>query len=74
MNHASIPSKEANRDDDLRVVVDQEAPLDQLGLRKLLFIEQISTPRLPSSLIFLGSIFHGRQKITGREQTKTLKT
>ena len=35
--------KEANQDDDLYTAVEREATLEQLGLRKLLFIDRIGT-------------------------------
>ena len=39
--------KESNRDDDPHAVAEQEAVLDQLGLRKLLFVGRVNTSRSP---------------------------
>ena len=38
--------KEANRDNDLQTLIEQEAALDQLGLRKLFFIGWVGSLRL----------------------------
>ena len=39
--------KLSNRDDDPHAVAEQEAVLDQLGLRKLLFVGLVDTSRSP---------------------------
>ena len=39
--------KESNRYDDPHAVAEQEAVLDQLGLRKLLFMGLVDTSRSP---------------------------
>ena len=54
----SYPDVEAaNRGDDLSTVVEEEAALDQLGLRKLLFIDRVGTSRLPSHMNILVVLF-----------------
>ena len=45
MNDVSISSKEANRDNDLHAVDEQEAARFQLDLRKFLFIDRARTSR-----------------------------
>ena len=52
-NNASIPMphpvvEKANREDDLHTVK-EEATLDHLGLRKLLFIDRVGSWRSPCS-------------------------
>ena len=49
--------KDVNRDNDLHIVLEQEASLDQLDLRKLLFIGRVGTSCLPCHEKF-SSIFY----------------
>ena len=44
--------KEASRYDNIYVVFKQEAALDQLVLRKLLFIDRVDTSHLPARYYF----------------------
>ena len=49
--------KEANRDDDLHMVVEQEAAFDQLGLTKLIFVDRVDTSRLSFPMNFFVVFF-----------------
>ena len=75
-----IVVKEVNRDDDLHAVVEQEAALDQLGPRKLLFINRVSALRSPSlmnisgSIIYLQSLERKRKAESGKRTNKHSQT